>query len=631
MAQGLADDMPCDYLYADIHMCRRRLWLARQVPVPPQRLLSVSSEIMIIDLTNFVARFLSPLRLTGPIFDKELRVSSRRKRNYFLRFAYVCLLTGFIAFVWFVTVKIGGSASVAYQVSRMSETGKHVTITIVWFQFIMIQLVAIVMLSTAISDEIYHRTLGLLMTTPISSLQIVIGKLFSKLLQLVLLLAISMPLLAVIRVFGGVSWDYVVSSLCITLTAAIFAGSASLAFSITNRHSHSVIVRTILVCFLFYIGPLAVVQLLRFAYQVRIVSEMSLFYVNPFIALGLATQYMLTPAPAAPALSWPLHCAIMLGLSTLLLVFSAFCIRRVGLRQATGQAGIFSSRRERRIADGKRRTGKVLYAASRRIRPVKGPPIIWKEMISLWIKNFRIGTILTTILAVFILVVAYGYCAYMDLLGREGAHIVFIIIYFFFGLLRTASSAATSITSEKEARTWPILLTTPLTEKQIVLGKIIGSCFGGWAFWLLLVIHIVVFSLAGCIPPTAIMPLALLIASSTLLVSAVGVFFSSCFKRSSISASINLILFLGFTAPICCPIPIPVFLVSPLFAAIVILGVTGGWGGIEGPFRKAGHGLDWFEAFLISGFALVVLVAIYLSLALGAFAIAVTNIRRRPL
>ena len=579
---------------------------------------------MINGLTNFVARFLSLYWLTGPIFDKELRVSSRRKRNYFLRFAYVLLLTAFISFVWFVTTRIGGSASLVYQVSRMSETGKYITATIVWFQFITIQLIAIVMLSNAISDEIYHRTLGLLMTTPISSFQIVIGKLSGKLLQLVLLLAISLPLLAIIRVMGGVPWDYVVSSLCITLTAAIFAGSVSLVFSISNRHSHSVIVRTVLVCFLFYIGPPALSQLLQFAYQVRIVSEMSLIYVNPFIALGLATQIMLSPTSAGLALSWPLHCVIMLGFSTLLLVFSTLCVRRVGLRQATGQAGIFLSRRERRIADGKRKTETVFLAASWRIRLVKGPPIIWKEMISLWIKNFRMGAILTTILAFLILAFAYGYCAYADFLGREETHIIFILVYFFFGLLRTATSAATSITSEKEAQTWPILLTTALTEKQIVFGKIIGSCLGGWAFWLLLAIHVAAFSLAGCIPLAAILPLALLIASSTLLVSAVGVFFSSCFKRSSISASVNLILFLGFTAPVCCPLPIPAFVVSPPFAAIMILGVTGGWSGIERQFQQAGRGWGWLGAF-------VVLVVIYLSLALGAFAIAVSNIRRRSL
>ena len=44
-------------------------------------------------------RLLAPFWLTGPLFDKELRVSSRRKRNYILRFAYVVLLTIFVAIV----------------------------------------------------------------------------------------------------------------------------------------------------------------------------------------------------------------------------------------------------------------------------------------------------------------------------------------------------------------------------------------------------------------------------------------------------------------------------------------------------------------------------------------------------
>jgi ABC-type transport system involved in multi-copper enzyme maturation permease subunit len=487
------------------------------------------------------------------------------------------------------------------------------------------------MLSNAISDEIYHRTLGLLMTTPISSFQIVTGKISSKLLQLILLLIISMPLLAIVRVMGGVPWDYVVSSLCMTLTAAVFAGSVSLVFSITNRHSHSVIVRTVFVCLLFYIGPPVVVHLVQFAYQVRIVREATLFYVNPFIAMGFASQSMLSPTSVGLALSWPLHCVIMLGFSVILLAFSTLCIRKVGLRQATGQAGMFASRKERRIADGKLKTKMLSHSAFRRIRSVKGPPIIWKEMISLWTKNFRLGAILTTILAVLILVAAYGYCAYADLLGSHGTQIAFIIIYFFFGLLRTASSAATSITSEKEAQTWPILLVTPLTEKNIVASKIISSCLGGWAFWLLLAAHVAVFSLAGCIPPSAIPPLALLIVSSMLLVSSIGVFFSSCFKRSSISASINLILFLGFTVPICCPMPLPPFLISPLFAAIVILGVAGGWHGMETSFRHTPSGWEWLGTFLVSGLALFVLVVIYLSLAFGAFAIAVSNISRRRL
>jgi len=114
--------------------------------------------------------------LTGPIFDKELRVSSRRRRNYVLRSVYVALLTVFILYVWFATVSFGRAASPAvFQVSRMARVGKNVITTIIWFQFVAAQLIAIVMLSTSISGEIRQRTLSVLMTTPINSLQIVMS------------------------------------------------------------------------------------------------------------------------------------------------------------------------------------------------------------------------------------------------------------------------------------------------------------------------------------------------------------------------------------------------------------------------------------------------------------------------
>jgi ABC-2 type transport system permease protein len=169
---------------------------------------------------NIFINMFNPARFFGPIFDKELRVSSRRQKNYTLRFVYIILLTIFLALAWLNAVQYIGSSTLNL-VARMADAGKTVIRMIIWFQFIVTQCIAVIMLSTSISDEIYNRTLGVLMTTPISSFQIVMGKLFSKLLQVMLLLAISLPLLAIVRVFGGVPWNYVVSSLCITLTTVI--------------------------------------------------------------------------------------------------------------------------------------------------------------------------------------------------------------------------------------------------------------------------------------------------------------------------------------------------------------------------------------------------------------------------
>ena len=583
---------------------------------------------MISTLSDVFGRLCSLSWLAGPIFEKELRISSRRRRSYLLRSAYLILLTVFIAYAYKMTTRLGGSSSPVYQLSRMPEVGKHIVTTVVWFQFVAVQLVAIIMLSSAISEEVQRRTLGVLMTTPIGSLQIVLGKLLSRLLQLILLLAISMPLLAIVRVFGGVPWDYVLSSLCVTLTAAIFAGSVSLALSAYTRQGHRVIARTALICFILYAGPVIVVELLQIRYRVRIVSEATLSYANPFLIMTYATRRMLAALPAVFNVAWLWHCATMAGLSALTLVFSAISVRRAALRQARGQPVIFASRRERRAAKAKRRAEQTSAAMSGRIIPVKGPPIVWKEMRTMLVRFGRLTPVLSAVLAVVVLAATYGYCGYKDYLALRGVQIAFVLVYLLLGLLRAATTAATSITSEREARTWPVLLATTLTDREIVFGKIIGSALQSWPYWLLLTGHVVAFSFAGYIPAAAILPLAALVVSSALFVSAVGVLFSSLCRRSSTAACANLLLFLCLVVPFCCPLPI--FLVSPIFAALVILVVAGQWE-MGLPFGRMAFSADgdWLAAFLTSALALLVLVGLYLLVALATSAIAIRKVRRK--
>ena len=316
-------------------------------------------------------------RLTGPILDKELRVSSRRRRNYTLRFAYLALLLIFVIFMWLEEVGSGGSA--LYRISRMAQAGEYIIATIVWFQFCALQLVAIVMLSNAISDEIYHKTLGTLMTTPISSFQIVMGKLFSKLTQLLLLMAITLPLLAIIRVFGGVPWNYVFISLGVTFTTVLFVGSLSLFFSIFCRRSYVVIILTLLTLgVIFFLLPLLVVLIYEVMEWYRGTGGDTILTIlltpNPYGIMGYNTAIMMEPSVGGPALSTILHIAIMLTASALLLAISIRMVRKVALRQATGQA-IFGSR-NRRSKKQISPTQDLSPLPQDRCRPVRGMPVV---------------------------------------------------------------------------------------------------------------------------------------------------------------------------------------------------------------------------------------------------------------
>ncbi|HCO95673.1 MAG TPA: hypothetical protein DIU00_17295 [Phycisphaerales bacterium] len=500
---------------------------------------------MTVALYNYVRDFLSMFWLTGPIFDKELRVSSRRRRNYVLRFFYVALMTIFLVLVWIPMMARSGSN--LYQISRMAETGKFIVVYMVWFQFCAIQVLAVILLSTSISEEIYHRTLGLLMTTPINSFQIVMGKLFSKLLQLVLLLAISLPLLAIVRVMGGVPWNYVISSLCITLTTVIFVGSLSLFFSIFSRRAYIVIIVTcITLGILFALLPLLAVMSWHTMELRTIIPERSLFAVlylpNPYCNMFFDTIRMIEPRAATgmPAYFWPLHCGIMLAASVLLLFLSMIMVRKVALRQATGQ--LDSSVGKRRSRRDAKMTGANQRAYTGGFKRVIGPPIIWKELRSPLFGRHKIRFWILASAGLILLLVTYYLCAKVRVLNDRDTHLVYTVIFMGVGMLFTIVLPATSITSERESRSWPVLLATPLDDKDILFGKIAGSLRRCFPAWLLLFGHIIIFSLTGFIHPLAIIQMGILVTWIAVFLSGSGLYFSSRFKHTTTAVVMNIAL-----------------------------------------------------------------------------------------
>ena len=430
---------------------------------------------MTIELTSSFLYVFNPARLFGPIFDKELRVSSRRRRNYVLRCAYIAVLCIFILSAWYSILGARKSNPAVYQVSRFSQIGRTVIASIVWFQFVVAQLIAVVMLSSSISDEIRAGTLAVLMTTPIRSAQIVTGKLLSKLIQITQLLAISLPLLAIVRVFGGVTWTYVLSGICVTLTAAVFAGALSLLLSMVYRQGHIVILVTIMaymVVFGVLSGLFNLLAVNGIFFFNRNTTQSILALTNPFWAFAAINAKYLFQSGVPVSFSWPLHCLLMLALTTIVLGLSVRRIRKAALGEA------FDQGRKRWFKRDAKRNIRT-YSGSMRldlIKPVIGPPIVWKEMYKGIIGRRKgdiglfarlIGAILLSF--VFIWLAGRGNVGMMAFpsLILSGLYLVVMI--------RLAVFSAGSLTMEKEARTWPILLTTPLTDGEIVRGKAVAA------------------------------------------------------------------------------------------------------------------------------------------------------------
>jgi len=489
---------------------------------------------------NFILKFLSLSWLTGPIFDKELRVSSRRRRNYLLRFVYLALLAIFVVLVWLESVRYSGSA--LHQASRMAEAGKAIIATIIWFQFIAIQMVAVIMLSNSISDEIYNRTLGVLMTTPINSFQIVVGKLFSKLLQLILLLGISLPLLAIVRIFGGVPWNYVVSSLCITLTTAIFVGLVSLFFSVYSRRAYTVIILTVLsLAFLFGLVPLLAALFCEamdlHSRAIEKILGTIFFNTNPYAAMGLNTEMMFNPRSIMRmpfSFSWTLLCGILLTASSLILLVSVSRVRKAALRQATGQ--LDTSGRKRR----RKKTSES--ASSGTIRPINGSPAIWKELRAPLFRGHRVAAFVAISLGMILLVVSYLLFAAENALRHDEVQIFYVLVLLSVAMLFTIILPATCITSEKESRSWPLLLATTLSDWQIIFAKFVGTLRRCLIIWLILFCHLILFVAFGYLHPVVILQTAILVTWIIAFLCSSGLYFSSVFKRTTTAVIMNFVL-----------------------------------------------------------------------------------------
>ena len=472
--------------------------------------------------------------LRWPIFGKELRVAGRRRRTYVLRSAYVALLTVFVVLVWRSAVRwVGGDLSGV--VSQMGEAGKQIIATIAWFQFIATQLVAVIMLSTAISEEVNHRTLDVLMTTPINSFQIVMGKLFAGLWQILILLAISMPLLAIVRIFGGVPWEYVLASLCITFTAVLFAGSLSLLFSVRARRAYAAILRTLLVVLLLYFVLPGLFSLCAFSGPGGGDFLEGILHTNPIFIMTATTESMLSAGTSwVGSFSWLIHCILMLAASVGVLAWATARLRRVATRQTV-------RRTDRPIAP-RRATGQGAATSppsAGGIRSVTDRPVAWRELRRGLLSTGRVGRIISITALALLLLLVYALCANEDLLDNRGTHVVFFCIYTIVPMVVAAVVPATAVASEKEARSWPILMATPLSEWEILWGKALGVFRRCAPAWCLLAGHVLLFVLVGYIHPIAIPQLAIVAAWVTVFLTGSGLYFSTVCRRTTTAVAMN--------------------------------------------------------------------------------------------
>lgn len=159
---------------------------------------------------------------------KELRGRMRGRRAFIILTIYLLLLGGFALMVEKIIEANYQFGFGGVQAQASPAIGQAIFTALLMLMTLQVVFLAPSSTAGAISLEREKQTLELLVTTPISSLAIVIGKLLSALIYVFLLIAASIPLMAAVFVFGGVAPEDVIRGYVVLIVTAIGLGSFGL-------------------------------------------------------------------------------------------------------------------------------------------------------------------------------------------------------------------------------------------------------------------------------------------------------------------------------------------------------------------------------------------------------------------
>lgn len=178
---------------------------------------------------------------SNPVVVRDLRVRMRGSRSYWHLAAYLGLL-GLLALAGYMAATESGSGSM----NPVEVQGRLQ----VFYYFIFFTLAGLVCLiapaltAASITTEKQRLTLDLLVTTPMSSAELLTGKLVSSVAFLALLLAMSLPASALCVILGGATLGDVLRTYLLLALDGLVLSAVGLYMSCTQKNSMQALMST---------------------------------------------------------------------------------------------------------------------------------------------------------------------------------------------------------------------------------------------------------------------------------------------------------------------------------------------------------------------------------------------------
>src|SRR5205814_4363024 len=143
-----------------------------------------------------------------------------RVRHFYIRSLYLGVLIACL--LW--ALMFNSPTTTTTPLRMLAAAAAQSFALVAYLQIALICLLAPVFMAGAIAQEANPKTWDILLTTPLSASEIVLGNLFGRVFFILALLFSTMPLFALTQLFGGVPGATIFMSYLIAACAALFVG-----------------------------------------------------------------------------------------------------------------------------------------------------------------------------------------------------------------------------------------------------------------------------------------------------------------------------------------------------------------------------------------------------------------------
>ena len=328
-----------------------------------------------------IADYVWRLVPANPILVRVVQTKSKRRFDLFVRCGYLGLLVGIVIFSLLSMQANTGAGSL----SDLAKSSAQIFQTLSYCQLALVCFLAPIFTAGAITQEKDSQTYDILLSTPLTNGQIVLGSMLSRLFFVVALLVSGIPIFSITQIFGGVAIRAIVRSFGIAAATAFITGALAMAIAVFKVGTRRTIFSFYLFIVIYLIGGILLDRVDYFHFNLSNGSASTTSWLtgmNPILSLRtIFNQKEYTPPDLAQLpqsmQSWPIgwylsnpasfYSTFMFFLSFVLVSPSIILMRRLAQSHTSPRSWVLQ---KLRLSSGDR---------NRKPRYVWSNPIAWRE------------------------------------------------------------------------------------------------------------------------------------------------------------------------------------------------------------------------------------------------------------